>query len=88
MAQNEVQKYTSDQDFYNNVRNVLETWYNNHDKLEKLSNFLNSASAADYPTIPTGTLTDLSSLRTLVNTYLAATDTVTLMTDVKTFIRI
>ena len=88
MAQNEIQKYTSDQDFYSNIRNVLETWYNNYDKLEKMSNFLNTASAADYPTIPTATLTDIGGLRILVNTYLASTDVLALMDDVKTFIRI
>lgn len=45
MAQNEIQKYTSDQDLYNNVRNVLETWYNNYQKLEK--NGLSNCASGD-----------------------------------------
>lgn len=88
MAQNEVQKYSADQDFYANTRNPLETWYNTFDKLEKLSNFLNSASAGDYPTVPAATLTALGTLRTQINTYLAATETVNMMAEVKKFIRI
>jgi len=88
MAQNEVQKYTQDQDLYANVRNVVETWYNTFDRLEKMSNFLNSAGAGDYPTVPAATLTALGGLRTQINSYLAASETVAMMAEVKKFVRI
>lgn len=88
MAQNDIQKYTNVEDFYANVRNPLEQWYNIYHKLEKMANFLNSADAGTYPTIPTGTLTDMGQLRTTINTYLSATDVQDMLTEVKTFIRI
>ncbi len=88
MAQNEVQKYQSAQDFYNNVRNVLETFYNVHDKLEKMANFLNSADAATYTDIPAETLTALGNLRIETNTFLAAAETVGFVDEVKKFVRI
>ena len=88
MAQNEIQKYYSDQNLYDAVRQPLNTFYENYDRLEKLSNFLDSASAADYPTIPTGTLTELGQLRTQINTYLVAAETVGMIVNVKEFIRI
>ena len=88
MAQNEVQKYATGLDFARNVRVVLTQWYNVEFGLEKLSNFLNSAEASDYPDLTAATLSDLASLRTIVNTYLAATDTVALKNDAKTFIQI
>jgi len=88
MAQNEVQKYTQDQDLYANVRNVVETWYNTFDRLEKMSNFLDSASAADYPTVPAATLTALGTLRTQINSYLAAAQTLAMLAEVKKFVRI
>ena len=87
MAQNEIQKYSTDLALYQSVRNPLETFYNTFDKLEKLSNFLNSADAADYPGVPTDTITDMGTLRTAINTFLAATATTEFMTEVKNFVQ-
>lgn len=88
MAQNEVQKYYTEQNFYDAIRQPLNTFYENYDKLEKLSNFLNSASTADYPGVPADTLIEISQLRTQVNTYLAAVDTISMISKAKEFIRI
>jgi len=88
MAQNEVQKYYTEQNFYDALRQPLNALYENHDKLEKLSSFLNSAEAADYPAIPTGTLTEMGELRTQINTYLAAAETIAMINKAKDFIRI
>ena len=88
MAQNEIQKYYTDQNFYDAIRQPCNTLYEVHNRLEKLSNFLNSASAADYPGIPTGTLTDMGELRTQINTYLAAQTTIDMINKTKEFIRI
>ena len=88
MAQNEIQKYVDPQDLYANVRNVVETWYNTHDRLEKMSNFLNTATGTDYPGVPAITLTAMGALRTQIETYLAGTETVAMMDEVKKFVRI
>ena len=88
MAQNEVQKYQSDNDFYSAVRDVLDVMYDTNDALEKMSNFLNLADAATYPNIPTATLTALGSLRTAINTYLSAQATVDMIAECKKFVRI
>ena len=88
MAQNEIQKYYTGQNFYDAVRQPLNTFYENHDRLEKLSNFLNSAEATDYPNIPAGTLAEMGQLRAQVNTYIAASDTVDMLNKAKEFIRI
>ena len=88
MAQNGIQKYLTEADFFSSVRNPLETFYNNMNAMEKMSNFLNSASAADYPNIAVSDLTALSTLRTAINSFLASTDTETMLTETKKFIRI
>lgn len=88
MAQNEVQKYQADSDFYAGVRDVLDVLYDTHDALEKMSNFLNLADAATYPDIPSATLADLGALRTAVNTYLAAQSTIDMLDECKKFVRI
>jgi hypothetical protein len=88
MAQNDIQKYTTDQDFFNNIRNPLEILYNIHDKLEKMQNFLTSATPTDYPGITGQTLTDFSTLKTELNDYLAAQSTIDFMTEINKFVRI
>ncbi|OQY16722.1 MAG: hypothetical protein B6I36_09875 [Desulfobacteraceae bacterium 4572_35.1] len=88
MAQNEIQKYTNNNDFYNSTRNPLETWRNNYDALRKLSDFLNTATAADYPDIPSATLTAVGGLRTQINTYLASDEVADMLAEVKKFTRI
>ena len=88
MAQNLIQKYTSDQDFFANVRTPLEQWYNTHDKLEKMQNFLSSATPADYPGITGQTLTDFGTLKTELDDYLAAQSTIDFLAEIKKFIRI
>lgn len=88
MSQNEVQKYQTNQELYNGVRNPLETFYNTHDKFEKLSSFLNNASSTDYPSVPAGTMSALGTLRTTINTYLASTNTIDMINEVKKFVRI
>jgi hypothetical protein len=85
MAQNDIQRYASTEDFHANILNVLEQWFNNDFKLLKLDNHLGTASAADYPVSP---LTDLAELRTLLATLLASSDYVAFKTKVKEFIRI
>ena len=95
MAQNEIQRYYStsvpavNSPFFDDVRQPLNTMYENHRRLERLSNFLNSAAAADFnPALEAGTLTDLGSLRTQINTYLAAQTTIDMIDEIKSFIRI
>ena len=88
MSQNEIQKYTSIQDFYANVRSPLEIWRNNYDALKKMSEFLNTATAADYPDITSGTLTAIGNLRTQINLYLASDEVADMLAEVKKFTRI
>ena len=88
MAQNEIQKYESTQNFYDAIRQPMNTFYENQLRLEKLSNFLNSAGAGDYPDIPSGTLTEMAALRTEINNYLADAATVSMVEKAKDFIRI
>ena len=85
MAHNVIKKYESASDFHANIRNVLDTWYNNAFKLQRLANHLEDAAAADYPDSP---LTDLNTLRTNLNTLLASSDYITFKTKVEEFIRI
>lgn len=92
MAQNEIQKYENDDKFIINVRQPCETFYNNYQRLEKMANFLNSATATDYPanTHPkiNATLTALANLRTEINTYLAAQTTTDMLDEIKKFVQI
>ncbi len=88
MAQNEVQRYYTDVEFYNNIRTPLNTFYNTFDKLEKMATFLNSADASTYPSIPSGTLTDIGQLRTEINSFLVSADVLSFLAKTKDFIRI
>ena len=88
MAQNEIQKYYANENLYDAIRQTLNTFYENHNRLERLSSFLNTAEETDYPDIPSGTLSDLDSLRTQVNTYIGNQTTVDLINQIKDFIRI
>lgn len=85
MAHNEIKIYTSADDFHNNIRNVLDQWYNNAFRLERLANHLGDAAAGDYPASP---LTDLATLRTNLNALLASADYTTFKSKVEEFIRI
>lgn len=85
MAQNVIQRYSTEEDFHNNVRNVLSIWHNTTFEIEKLDNFLGTATPGDYPTSP---LTDLGELRTLLSNLVASTEYIAFKEKVLEFIRI
>ena len=88
MSQNLIQKYIDDQSFFNAVRQTLEAHYNVHDRLEKMDNFLDSATPTDYPNITGETLTDFGTLKTELSNYLSAQSTIDFLTEIKKFIQI
>ena len=88
MAQNDVQKYANVTDLYNDLRQPLTTYDGLIDRFERMANFLNSADATTYPTIPTETLSDLGALRTGVNAFLSAQSTIDFHAIAKTFVKI
>ena len=88
MAQNLIQRYVSDQAFYDSARAPLEVWYKNYQALEKMDNFLSSATPTDYPGITDKTLTDFGTLKTELSAYLASPDVADFLAEVKKFIKI
>jgi hypothetical protein len=88
MAQNNIQKYDDVTKLGSGLRNTVSTFYNTMDQMERLSTFLNSAEAADYPGYDVGTLSDMGALRNAINAHMAATETVALMASIKKFIQI
>lgn len=85
MAHNAIKKYDSAADFHASIRNVLDQWRNNAFKLQRLADHLSDAAAGDYPDSP---LSDLSTLRTNLNSLLTSTEYTTFEAKVKEFIRI
>ena len=88
MAQNDIQKYSDASDLGRDLRNKVTTFYRAMDEIDRLSAFLNSAEAGDYPGFDVGTLLDMGELRTAINNHVTATETVALMTSIKKFIQI
>lgn len=88
MAQNDCQKYTDVNQLYQSTRNVLSTFWNSMNSMERLINFLETADATTYPAIPIETLTAFAQLRTALSNHASSAETVALMTKIKLLIQI
>jgi hypothetical protein len=88
MAQNNIQQYSDVTKLGASLRNTVSTFYNTMDEMERLSTFLNSAEAADYPGFDASTLADMGALRAAINAHIAAAETMALMASIKKFIQI
>ena len=88
MAQNECQKYANTEHLYSQLRSSVSRFWDAMASLERLSVFLNTAEASDYPDIDATTLTAMGQLRTAVNNHESATETLALKNKIKEFIQI
>jgi len=80
MTMNTCQKMTVE-NFYKTIRQISATYRNHFDRLNQANEYLQNADVATYPDneIDTPTLQKIVALRTAINDYITAVETVAML---------